>query len=116
MAPKQSKYAVSKKPLADDVCIHIFSVSAAMLGVCVTVIGLLRVVIVLRRADTIADDIVAFDSLCFLASCLLSYWALRTRNVSRMHRVERIADFVFIFGLGLMALASLVITYAVAST
>jgi len=42
--------------LEQDICIHIFTVSSAMVGVCLTVIGLIRVVITLGRADTLADD------------------------------------------------------------
>jgi hypothetical protein len=52
-----------------------------MVGVCLTVIGLIRVVITLGRADTVADDFLAGDALLFLVSCLLSYWALRSRSV-----------------------------------
>lgn len=51
-----------------------------MVGVCLTVIGLIRVVITLGRADTLADDLLAGDALLFLVSCLLSYWALRSRG------------------------------------
>ena len=61
--------------LEQDICIHIFTVSSAMVGVCLTVIGLIRVVITLGRADTLADDFLAGDALLFLVSCLLSYWA-----------------------------------------
>src|SRR5262252_7622330 len=46
--------------LEQDICIHIFSVASAMVGVCLTVIGLIRVVITLRSADTLADDLLAF--------------------------------------------------------
>jgi hypothetical protein len=60
--------------LEQDICIHIFTVSSAMVGVCLTVIGLIRVVITLGRADTLADDLLAGDALLFLISCLLSYW------------------------------------------
>ena len=42
--------------LERDICIHIFTVSSAMVGVCLTVIGLIRVVITLGRADTLADE------------------------------------------------------------
>jgi hypothetical protein len=80
--------------LEEDICIHIFTVSAAMVGVCLTVIGLLRVVITLRKSDTVADDLLALDSVLFLLSCLSSYWVLRTRSVRRMHQVERFADLV----------------------
>ena len=45
--------------LEQDICIHIFTVSSAMVGVCLTVIGLIRVVITLGTADTLADDFLA---------------------------------------------------------
>src|SRR5213079_1305510 len=85
--------------LEQDICIHIFTVSSAMVGVCLTVIGLIRVVISLGTADTLADDFLAADALLFLISCLLSYWALRSRGLRRMHRLERIADAIFIIAM-----------------
>ena len=100
--------------LEEDICIHIFTVSAAMVGVCLTVIGLLRVVITLRKADTFADDLLAMDAVLFLLSCLSSYWALRTRGMRRMHRVERFADLVFILALLLMVAVCGFLTYAIA--
>ncbi|MEO7725579.1 MAG: hypothetical protein ABIU29_13000 [Chthoniobacterales bacterium] len=45
--------------LEDDISIHIFTVSARMVGVDLTVIGLLRVIITLRKADTFADNLLA---------------------------------------------------------
>src|SRR6266446_2012044 len=70
--------------LEEDICIHIFTVSAAMVGVCLTVIGLIRIVITLQKNDTLADNLLAGDALLFLTSCILSYWAMRTRKVRRM--------------------------------
>jgi hypothetical protein len=104
----------SKKRLEEDISIHIFTVAAGMVGVCLTVIGLLRVVITLRKTDTFADDLLAFDALLFLVACLSSYWALRTRSAQRMHRVERFADMVFILALVLMAVVCSIVTYAIA--
>src|SRR6266849_47247 len=97
-----------------DICIHIFTVSSAMVGVCLTVIGLIRVVITLGKADTLADDCLAVDALMFLTSCLLSYWALRCRGVDRMHRVERIADGIFILAMIGMVVICALITYTIA--
>src|SRR5260370_4893786 len=85
--------------LEQDICIHIFTVSSAMVGVCLIVIRLIRVVITLGKADTFADDCLAVDALMFLTSCLLSYLAVRSRGLRRMHRLERIADAVFIFAM-----------------
>jgi hypothetical protein len=56
------------KPLEEAICIHLFSVSAAMVGVCLTVIGLIRVFISLQKIDTLADDLLSVDALFFLCS------------------------------------------------
>jgi hypothetical protein len=101
--------------LEEDICIHIFTVSAAMVGVCLTVIGLIRVVITLGTINTLADDLLAADAFLFLVACLLSYSSLRTRNRSRMHRVERIADGIFILAMILMTAICGVITYAMSA-
>jgi uncharacterized membrane protein YqjE len=102
----------SNTHLEQDLCIHIFTVSSAMVGVCLTVIGLIRVVITLGRADTLADDFLAGDALLFLVSCLLSYWALRSRSVRRMHRLEKIADGIFIIAMIGMVIVCALITYS----
>ena len=91
-----------KGTLEEDITIHILSVSAAMVGVCLTVIGLIRIVITIGKFDTIADDLLAAASLIFLISCFCSYWALRTRGTRRMHKLERLADASFLFGLFIM--------------
>ena len=75
-----------------------------MVGVCLTVIGLIRVVITLGKADTIADDLLALDAMLFLLSCLLSYSALRSRGLRRMHRIERAADGLFIAAMIVMTM------------
>jgi hypothetical protein len=99
--------------LEQDICIHIFTVSSAMVGVCLTVIGLIRVVISLGRIDTLADDLLALDAFLFLLASLLSYRALRTRNKRRMHRVERVADVLFTVAMILMTAVCALITYAI---
>ena len=99
--------------LEQDICIHIFTVSSAMVGVCLTVIGLIRVVITLGTADTLADDLLAADALLFLISSLLSYWALRSRGLRRMHRLEKIADGIFIIAMIGMVVVCALITYTI---
>ena len=101
--------------LDQDICVHIFTVSAAMVGVCLTVIGLIRIMISIQKIDTVADDLLAANALVFLASCFLAYWALRTRSSRRMHRLERIADGLFLIGLGLMTGICCFMTYAMAA-
>ena len=100
------------KKLEEDICIHIFTVSSAMVGVCLTVIGLIRVVITLGKGDTLADDFLASDALLFLTSCLLSYAALRARSFRRRHQIERAADSIFIFAMVVMTVICGFITYS----
>ena len=102
-----------KQRLEGDLCVHIFSVSAGMVGVCLTVIGLVRIISAVRQIETIADKVLAADALLFLASCLLSYWALRTRSLYKMQYVERLADVIFLVGLLLMVVVCGIVAYAV---
>lgn len=101
----------SRMQLEENICMHIFSVSAAMVGVCLTVIGIIQVLIKGQEATTLADDFLALDALLFLASCMLSYWAIRRREFKHMHQVERIADSVFLLAMVLMAVICVLITF-----
>ena len=113
MEGETNRHRDSNTHLEQDSCIHIFTVSSAMVGICLTVIGLIRVVITLGRADTLADDLLAGDALLFLISCLLSYWALRSRSLRRMHRLEKIADGIFILAMIGMVIICALITYTI---
>lgn len=104
-----------KRELEKDICIHIFTVSSAMVGVCLTVIGLVRVVITLGKGDLLADDLLAGDAMLFLIACFLSYAALRSRGVRRMHKLERLADAVFIVAMIVMVGICAFLTYAVSA-
>lgn len=99
--------------LDDDICVHIFTASAAMVGVCLTVVGIIRVVISLRKSDLFADDLLAVNAMLYLGSCLLAYWALRTRNLRRNYRIERCADLLFIVALIVTVISTAYMTWAI---
>jgi hypothetical protein len=101
--------------LDHDICVHIFTASAAMVGVCLTVIGIIRMVVSLRHTDVLGDDLLAINAMAYLAACLMSYWALRTRSLGRNHRLERMADVLFLGSLTLTAVNAAFITWAVSS-
>ncbi len=86
-----------------------------MVGVCLTVIGIIRVVITMRRSDRVAEDMLAVNALLYLGSCLLSYWALRTRRLSRNYRLERVADILFLLALTLTAVSATYMTWAISA-
>jgi hypothetical protein len=100
--------------LDDDICVHIFTSSSVMVGVCLTVVGMLRVAITLRAENTLADDLLAINAMMYLLSAVLSYGGLRTRSTQRNHRLEYTADAVFISGLVFTVINTGFITWAIA--
>lgn len=99
------------KALEEDISIHIFTTSATMVGVCLTVIGLLRLILQARSVSTWVDDLLSVDAMLFLSACGLAYWALRMRRIKRRLLAERVADAIFLGALSLMATICAMITY-----
>jgi hypothetical protein len=64
-----------------------------MVGVCMTVIGLVRVFKAVGLKETLVDDALAVNSPFFLGSAFFSYMALRFERNTR--RLENIADTLF---------------------
>ena len=54
---------IPPRALVDDICVHIFSSSSVMVGVCLTVVGILRVVITLNSKDTLGDDLLTIHAM-----------------------------------------------------
>ena len=82
-----------------------------MVGVCLTVIGILNIIMSVKQVSTFGDEITAVDALLFLAACFSSYISLKTKN--RKHRLimERISDGIFLCGLSVMAIVCIFIVY-----
>jgi len=102
--------STGKIMLEEDISVNIFSASAAMVGVCLTVIGIFQIG-ELKEIGPFSDNLLAIDAIAFLSSCILSYIALRTRTQRRRFRLERIADLTFIGGLCFMAIVCCLVAY-----
>lgn len=102
--------------LNEDICVHIFMASSAMVGVCLTVIGIFQVVTTLRKEGTLGDDLLAINAILYLITTMLSYWSLRTRQFSRNHLLEKITDGLFLFALTCTTAIAGFITWAITST
>jgi multisubunit Na+/H+ antiporter MnhF subunit len=101
----------SSEAVERELSVHIFSVSAGLIGVCLTVIGLFRLIGGSSRIRGWADDFLAIDACAFMLSCLLAYLALRSRNRARRHRLERFADVIFLLGLAAMVVIGSLVAY-----
>jgi hypothetical protein len=90
---------------------HILPTSGTMIGICTTLIGLVKV-IEGRIGPSRVDEFAACISLLFLSSAVTSY--LSIRNVARpglAKRFETIADQCFLVGLVSIALIGLLFAY-----
>jgi hypothetical protein len=90
---------------------QIFSVSAGLVGVCLTVVGIFHILKTQGTAQSLADNLVALDAIVFLSSCVSAYLALRSTSERRWRRLERCADALFLVGLAFMVVISGLIAY-----
>jgi hypothetical protein len=94
--------------LDQAICVRLFTASAAMLGACLAVIGLIRALVSARRTEVFSDPLLAANAVTYLAACLAFRRAMRTRSLGCNHPSERCAD--------LLLLGSLVLTGANATS
>lgn len=92
---------------------HVFTVSAGMVGVCLTAIGLLRLVAAQTKIQTIGDDLLAIDALLFVLCVFLAFWSFKTESPTLRRRLRLIVDTLFLFGLTFMGAICTVIAYAI---
>lgn len=90
--------------------VHILPTSATMVGVCMTVLSIAH----LGAGDhlrVLNDKLVAVDSLVFLTSAVMSFLSMRQRRL--WPGAEAWAELVFVLGLALLALAAVLVAFAV---
>lgn len=114
-APPSTEHGSDAPPTTAEVQLsaHIFAVSAGLVGVCLTVIGLFRVVVRSQNVDSIADNLLAIDALLFMVACFLAYLALRAGTARRGRRIEKVADVVFLTGLAMMVAVGALVAYEI---
>jgi hypothetical protein len=100
-------------PMARNTTEQIFVVSAAMVGVCLTLMGIVGIITSLSQVETLADELLAGDAMVFLIACLSSYFALRTSSKAS-NRYARAADVTFISALiAIVAIGAIVALHLV---
>ena len=100
-----------KEEIETSISVDVFSVSAAMVGVCLTVIQLIKMNGD-QQANTIVDEILALDSVVFMLACVLSFLALKSRRNSRLKKIlENIGDGFFLLAISTMVVAITLVVY-----
>jgi len=87
---------------------HILNASSNLLGICFVILTTLKLLNVAK--NTIIDEIATVDIVAFTASCLLSFLSLRNNN-SKSYLFEKIADYVFIAGIGLLFITAILFSF-----
>jgi hypothetical protein len=87
---------------------HILPTSGAMLGVCMTVISIVKLTQTNRGIAYWVDDLLAVDALIFLTSSIFSYLSLRSN--SKKIYFEELADKFFMLALIIMGAAVVLLT------
>ncbi len=87
---------------------HILNTSSQLLGLCFIVLTALKIQD--KRQETIIDEITAIASILFMISSILSFLSIRDKT-ARGETFEAVADFIFLIGLIIMFLLTMLITF-----
>jgi hypothetical protein len=106
-------YTMSEDPehTEPELTLHVFTVSAAMVGVCLTGIGLFRVYGGAASAARIGDDLLAIDATLFALVSFLAFRSFRTRSPRNRRCLRTVADWLFLTALMVMVAVCLILTY-----
>ena len=92
---------------------HILPTAATMIGICVTLTGLVKIAEA-RIGPSHVDEYCALTAVLFLASTALSYVSLRAAPDTRQEQLlERVADVLFMVGLFALTAITLMFAYEV---
>lgn len=97
-------------PRSEDKSSHILSASSTLLGLCFVVLTSLRALDL--RGRTLIDELTAIAMVLFMSASILSFLSIRSRT-RRAPRYERAADNVFLVGLCLLFVTTMLITFNV---
>jgi len=94
--------------MAENRSPHILSTSANLLGICFIVLTSLKK---LNLADSsIIDEFAVAAVILFMASCILSFISMR-KGDAVSQRLEKTADFIFLSGLVVLFIATILIAF-----
>jgi hypothetical protein len=98
---------------SESLASHILPVSGTMIGVCATLIGLVKLAEA-KYGSSHVDEYAAMAAVTFLTSALTSYLSIRYSDRIRLSfYMERMADLIFLCGLVGITLVATLFAYEV---
>ncbi|PZX65762.1 hypothetical protein [Hydrotalea sandarakina] len=89
---------------------HILNASSNLLGICFILLASLKVMKIAEK--TFIDEVTTLAIILFMGSCILSFISIRTNN-QRSQFYENIADIVFMIGLSLLFITTILYSFNV---
>ena len=86
---------------------HILNASSNLLGLCFVVLTSFKLLNIAHR--TIIDELTGCAIILFMASCFLSFLSIRGSRIGK--RAENVADYLFLAGIILLFLTTLLFTF-----
>jgi hypothetical protein len=105
LSPEQREHAFRLQ-------ITMFSASTALVGVCLTTIGLIVVIKILSDFSTLCDALLAVDSLLFLTAAFCSFISFRLQFRWRWKLFLLVAEIALLCGLGFMVIVCGILAWA----
>ena len=102
-----------KEQREHELTMHVFSISAGMVGVCLTAIGILALIAAQTKIQTLGDELLAADAMLFVLCCFLSFWSFKTANAPLRRQLRLVVDTIFMMALLIMVFVCSVIAYAI---
>jgi hypothetical protein len=102
-----------KTPGSEDegLCRHILPNAGTMVGVCTTLIGLVKI-LEARIGPSHVDEFAALTAILFLVSAVASYLSIRLTAANDLAiRLEQCADICFVFGLVSLSMIAILFAY-----
>jgi len=93
--------------------VAVLSVSAGMVGVCLTAISLIGVMKSLSKLETMVDDLLVVSSLLFMLCTALSFLGMRTNLPIKWRGFAWTLDVFFFLGLMALVVACVMLTWVV---
>jgi len=91
---------------------HILNASSNLLGLCFVVLTSLKLLNIAGK--TIIDELTTIAIMLFMASCILSFLSIRG-SIKKSGRLESIADILFLAGLSLLFVTTLLFSFNIIS-
>jgi hypothetical protein len=94
--------------MAENRSPHILSTSANLLGICFIVLTSLKKLAL--NDGSLIDEFAVAAVMFFMTSCILSFISMR-RQTATSQRLEKAADFIFLSGLLVLFIATILIAF-----